>query len=62
LKAWELSFLALILVCKVCRFSFLFQETDPVAKFKEAGEAKENFDLRTIFDNTLVQRKPIDAV
>lgn len=22
------------------------------AKFKEAGEAKENFDLRTIFDNT----------
>ncbi|KAL7420645.1 hypothetical protein Q5752_004596 [Cryptotrichosporon argae] len=32
------------------------------AKFKEAGEARENFDLRTIFDNTLVQRKPIDAV
>jgi len=25
---------------------------DSVANFKEAGEAKENYDLRTIFDNT----------
>lgn len=32
------------------------------ANFKEAGEAKENYDLRKIFDNTLVQRRPIDAV
>ncbi|KAK4687650.1 alpha-amylase, partial [Tremellales sp. Uapishka_1] len=32
------------------------------ANFKEAGEAREGFDLRTIFDNTLVQRRPMDAV
>ncbi|KAK1922270.1 putative alpha-amylase [Papiliotrema laurentii] len=32
------------------------------ANFKEAGEAKENYDLRKIFDNTLTQRRPIDSV
>ncbi|EIW72207.1 alpha-amylase [Tremella mesenterica] len=32
------------------------------ANFKEAGEARENYDIRKIFDNTLVQRRPIDAV
>ncbi|WVF67353.1 hypothetical protein IAT40_002108 [Kwoniella sp. CBS 6097] len=30
--------------------------------FHSAGEARENYDLRQIFDNTLVQRRPIDAV
>jgi alpha-amylase len=32
------------------------------ANFYEAGEAKENYDLRQIFDNTLTQRRPIDSV
>jgi hypothetical protein len=31
-----------------------FEPSDSVANFKEAGEAKENYDLRTIFDNTSV--------
>lgn len=30
--------------------------------FKEAGEAGNNFDLRKIFDGTLVQNRPMDAV
>lgn len=30
--------------------------------FKEAGDAKENYDLRKIFDGSLVQKRPIDAV
>ncbi|OCF61510.1 alpha-amylase [Kwoniella mangroviensis CBS 10435] len=30
--------------------------------FHTAGEERENYDLRQIFDNTLVQRRPIDAV
>ncbi|KIY63156.1 glycoside hydrolase family 13 protein [Cylindrobasidium torrendii FP15055 ss-10] len=30
--------------------------------FKEAGEAKENFDMRAIWDGTVVQKRPIDAV
>lgn len=30
--------------------------------FKEAGDAKENYDLRKIFDGSLVQARPIDAV
>jgi len=32
------------------------------SNFYEAGEQKENYDLRQIFDNTLVQRRPVDAV
>ncbi|ORX40476.1 putative alpha-amylase [Kockovaella imperatae] len=32
------------------------------ANFKEAGEARASYDLRKIFDDTLVQRRPIDAV
>lgn len=31
-------------------------------KFKDAGESGANFDLRTIFDGTLVQCRPMDAV
>lgn len=30
-------------------------------KFKEAAEAGESFDLRTIFDDTIVQSRPIDG-
>lgn len=30
--------------------------------FKEAGEAGNNYDLRQIFDNTLVKTRPKDAV
>jgi alpha-amylase len=30
--------------------------------FKEAGEAGSDFDLRKIFDGTVVQTRPIDAV
>jgi len=30
--------------------------------FKEAGEAGNNFDLRQIFDGTLVKSRPMDAV
>jgi hypothetical protein len=30
--------------------------------FKEAGEAGNNFDLRQIFDGTLVKDRPMDAV
>jgi alpha-amylase len=30
--------------------------------FKEAGEAGENFDMRKIWDGTVVQSRPIDAV
>ncbi len=30
--------------------------------FKEAGEAGSNFDLTKIFENTVVQERPIDAV
>lgn len=30
--------------------------------FFEAGESKENYDLRQIFDNTLTQRRPVDSV
>lgn len=30
--------------------------------FKEAGEAKANFDLRQIWDGSIVQKRPLDAV
>ncbi|MCO5566240.1 hypothetical protein L7F22_019916 [Adiantum nelumboides] len=30
--------------------------------FKEAGDAGKGFDMRTIFDGTIVQKRPIDAV
>lgn len=30
--------------------------------FKKASEEGEAFDIRQIFDDTLVQRRPIDAV
>ncbi|GAA6007384.1 uncharacterized protein JCM10292_005519, partial [Rhodotorula paludigena] len=30
--------------------------------FKEAGDAGENFDLRQIWDGSLVQKRPVDAV
>lgn len=30
--------------------------------FKEAGEAGNNYDLRQIFDDTLVKSRPRDAV
>lgn len=30
--------------------------------FKEAGEAKANFDLRKIWDGSIVQARPVDAV
>jgi alpha-amylase len=30
--------------------------------FKRAGEAGNSYDMRQIFDNTVVQRRPIDAV
>ncbi|KAJ9114591.1 hypothetical protein QFC20_001465 [Naganishia adeliensis] len=30
--------------------------------FKEAGEAKANFDLRQIWDRSIVQKRPLDAV
>lgn len=30
--------------------------------FKEAGEARANFDIRQLFDGTVVQKRPIDAV
>ena len=30
--------------------------------FKEAGEAGNNYDLRQIFDDTLVKSRPMDAV
>lgn len=30
--------------------------------FKEAGDAGKNYDLRKIFDGTIVQSRPLDAV
>jgi alpha-amylase len=30
--------------------------------FKRAGEAGNSYDMRQIFDNTVVQKRPIDAV
>lgn len=30
--------------------------------FKEAGDGGKNYDMRAIWDNTVVQRRPIDAV
>ncbi|KAL1405244.1 hypothetical protein Q8F55_008870 [Vanrija albida] len=37
-------------------------DTPLQGNFKEAGDAKAGYDLRKIFDNTLVQSRPIDAV
>lgn len=37
-------------------------DTPLQGNFKEAGDAGENYDLRKVFDGTLVQARPIDAV
>lgn len=37
-------------------------DTPLQGNFKEASEARESYDLRKIFDDTLVQSRPIDAV
>jgi len=51
-KVWVPNFHALTLVYKVSIPAVVLGLSNRLANFKEAGEAKENYDLRTIFDNT----------
>ena len=59
---WKDSVDSLVAYLEALGTQFSCFDSPLQAKFKEAGEAKGNFDLRTIFDNTLVQRRPLDAV
>ena len=45
-----------------CDTQFSIFDTPLHYNFKEAGDAAENYDLRKIFDGTLVQSRPMDAV
>ena len=40
----------------------LIEMTPLLDNFKEAADAGENYDIRKIFDGTLVQAHPVDAV
>jgi hypothetical protein len=52
LKGSAHSSLVSTLVFRVCDHDAAKGFSDWLANFKEAGEAKENYDLRKIFDNT----------